>query len=194
MAYPQGSLITTANMVSDFNSLVITARNNQVTWASGEGAWAGGGSGDPFYPNIVLGSLAAWDGNPLGARTAASVSTASMTNPISANNIYTTFITTATAASTIRTVRLIKYFNTNGSYANNWDNTRVAAMSSGYLTSVASNNNPAANAVITAAGLNAFISSMASSLATIAATGATFSEYYCHSSCHSSCHGSRGRR
>jgi hypothetical protein len=194
MAYPQGSLITTANMISDFNSLVISARNNQVTWATGEGAWGGGASGDPFYPNITLGSLAAWDGDPLGPRTAASVSTSALSNPISATQIYTAFITTATAASTIRTVRLIKYFNTNGSYANNWDNTRVGSMSSAYLTSVASNTNPAAGALVSAANLNAFISSMASSLASIAATGATFNEYYCHSSCHSSCHGSRGRR
>lgn len=181
-------------MISDFNSLVITARNNTVVWAAGEGAWGGGGSGDPFYPNNTIGSLASWDGNPLGARTAGQVSTGALSNPINANQIYTAFITTATAASTIRTVRLIKYYNTNGSYANNWDNTRVGAMNANYLTSVASSSNPTSGAIVDAANLNAFINSMVASMNSIIASGATFSEYYCHSSCHSSCHGSRGRR
>ena len=196
MAYPQGSKITKANMISEFNSLVITARNNSIIWAQGEGAWVVpvGLTGDPFYPNNSLGTFAGGSTDPLGGRTAATLSAATLTAKVNATNIYNAFINTANAASNIRTVRLIKYYNDNGAYVNSWDYTRVGSMSAAYLTTVSSSSNPTAGAKIVAANLDSFVASIVTSMNTIKNTTATFNEYYCHSSCHVSCHNSRSRR
>lgn len=184
-------------MISDFNSLVITARNNAVVWATGEGAWSApsGTTGDPFYPNdAISGSYVSGDADPLGARTASSLSTSSLVDTVTASNILSSFVNTASAASNIRTVHLIKWYNDNGTYVNSWDYTRVGSMSSGYLTTVTSSSNPTAGSEVTAAGLDSFVNSIVSAMNTIQTTTASFNEYYCHSSCHSSCHNSRGRR
>lgn len=194
MAYPQGSTITKANMISDFNTLVISARNSAVIWALGEGAWGGGSSGDPFYPNNSIGTYVSGSGDPLGARTASSAVTGSLSSVIGATNIYNTFVSTANAATNIRTVRLIKYYNTDGTYNIAWDYTRVGSMNSTYLTGVSTSSNPTAGALITAAGLDNFVASIVNSMTSIRNTTVTFQEFYCHTSCHSSCHSSRGRR
>lgn len=196
MAYPQGSSITKTNMISDFNTLVITARNNSIIWAAGEGAWSvpAGTTGDPFYPNNSIGTYVSGPANPLGARTASSLGTGSLTDLVGASNILNAFVSTANAATNIRSVRLIKYYNNNGTYVNSWDYTRVGSMSSAYLTSVTSSSNPATGTLVAANQLDGFVSSIASSMTAIRDTVSLFSEFYCHSSCHSSCHGSRGRR
>ena len=143
MAYPQGSSITKTNMISDFNTLVITARNSSVVWAAGEGAWSvpSGTTGDPFYPNNSIGTYVSGSANPLGSRTSSSLSTSSLTDLIGATNIYNSFVNTADAATNIRSVRLIKYYNTNGVYNIAWDYTRVGAMDSAYLTGVSKPSN-----------------------------------------------------
>jgi hypothetical protein len=196
MAYPQGSKITKANMISDFNSLVITARNNSIIWAVSEGAWSvpSGTTGDPFYPNNSIGTFVSGDADPLGSRTANSLSTASLAAKVNASNVYNSFINSANSASNIRTVRLIKWFNNNGTYENSWDYSRVGSMSGSYQTTVSSSTNPTQGTKIVAANLDTFVASIATSMNTIKAQGATFNEYYCHSSCHSSCHNARGRR
>lgn len=196
MAYPQGSKITKANMIGEFNSLVITARNNSIIWATGEGAWSepSGTTGDPFYPNNSLGTYVSGDADPLGSRTASSLNATSLTAKVNATNVYNSFVDTANAATNIRTVRLIKYYNDNGTYVSSFDYSRVGSMSSGYLTTVTSSSNPTAGTKIIASNLDAFVSSIVTSMNTIKAQTATFSEYYCHSSCHMSCHNARGRR
>lgn len=184
-------------MVSDFNTLVITARNSAVIWAVGEGSWSApsGTTGDPFYPNNpISGSFVSGDADPLGARTAASLASSALVDTITASNIYSSFVNTANAATNIRTVRLIKWYNNAGTYENTWDYTRVGSMTSGYLSTVSTSSNPAAGATVTAAGLDSFVNSIVSSMNSIRDTALTFNEYYCHSSCHSSCHNSRGRR
>jgi hypothetical protein len=197
MSYPQGSTITKTNMISDFNSLVITARNNSVIWATGEGAWTApsGTTGDPFYPNDpISGTYVSGDADPLGARTASSLATSALVDIVTASNILSAFVTTANAATNIRTVQLIKWYNNGGTYVNTWDYTRVGSMAAGYLSTVTTSSNPAAGAEVTASGLDSFVNSIVTSMNTIKTTALTFNEYYCHSSCHGSCHNSRGRR
>jgi len=196
MAYPQGSKITKANMISEFNSLVITARNNSVVWAAGEGPWVepSGTTGDPFYPNNSIGTFLGGSSDPLGSRTAASLDASSLTAKVNAANIYSSFITVASAASNIRTVHLIKYYNNNGVNINAWDYTQVGAMSAGYLTTVTTSSDPTVGTKIVAANLDSFVASIVTSMNTIMNQTVTFVEYYCHSSCHVSCHRARGRR
>jgi hypothetical protein len=209
MAYPQGSLITKANMISDFNSLVITARNNAIIWASGEAAWdtsgaskesGGGTTGDPFDPHNSLGTYSSGDANPLGGRTASSLADSTLTNPISATNVYNSFRDTAIDASNIRLVKLIKYMYTTDtrtgadSNVNSWEYWRVASMNPVYESSIATSSNPAGGANVDASDLDAFVSSIVTAINTLKGTAVSFSEYYCHSSCHSSCHNSRSRR
>lgn len=185
-------------MVSDFNSLVITARNSAIVWAAGEGAWVApsGTTGDPFYPNNTIGSYVSSSpaGDPLGARTASSLASSTLTDTITGSNVYNSFLNTATAASNIRSVRLIKWYNSYGTYVNSWDYTRVGSMTSGYQTTVATSSNPAQGNLVSAAGLDSFVNSIVTSMNNIKNTTVTFNEYYCHSSCHGSCHNSRGRR
>lgn len=184
-------------MVSDFNTLVITARNSSIIWALGEGAWVApsGTTGDPFYPNNSIGTFvsASPAGDPLGSRNAASLNSATLSDTISGTDVYNAFVNTATTASNIRTVRLIKWYNS-GSYVNSWDYTRVGSMTSGYTTAVATSSNPTQGNLVSASGLDSFVNSIVTSMNTIKTTTVTFNEYYCHSSCHGSCHNSRGRR
>lgn len=197
MSYPQGSTITKANMISDFNTLVITSRNNSIVWALGEGPWTApsGTSGDPFYPNNALsGTYVSGSADPLGSRNASAIGTGALTDLISASNVYSSFVTAANSATNIRKVHLIKYYNDNGSYVNQWDYTQVGSMSAGYLTTVTTSSNPNSGDLVTASGLDSFVNSIYSSINVTANTVVGFSEYYCHSSCHSSCHNSRGRR
>lgn len=196
MAYPQGSTITKANMVSDFNTLVITARNSSIIWAAGEGAWVApaGTTGDPFYPNNTIGTYVSGPSNPLGSRTAATLASSSLNDTITGSDVYNSFLNTATAASRIRSVNLIKWYNNYGTYVNSWDYTRVGSMTSGYQTTVSTSSNPAQGDLVTASGLDSFVNSMVTSMNNIKNTTVTFNEYYCHSSCHGSCHNSRGRR
>jgi hypothetical protein len=214
MAYPQFSEITKANMLSDFNTLVITARNSVIVWAAGEGAWdtsfatslSGGGlTGDPFFPNNTMGTAAfpnlfsASTINPLSSRTSSAATAASLTDPIGANNIYNTFRDAAYVASAIRLVRLIKYLYTTDTrinkdeYVDVWNYTRYSSLNNSYRVAV---NAPsgAPSGIITAAGLDTFVTELRNSLAAIANLTVGAVEYYCHSSCHSSCHNSRGRR
>lgn len=197
MAYPQGSTITKDNMISDFNSLVITARNNSIVWANGEGAWSApsGTTGDPFYPNNSIGTYVSSDpsGNPLGQRNAQYLQTVTLSNDINATNIYNSFIAAAQSASNIRTINLIKWYNNYGTYQDSWDYSRVSSLASGYTT-ISSSSNPTQGALVTASGLDSFVNSIVTSLNAVKNTVLTYNEYYCHSSCHSSCHNSRGRR
>lgn len=197
MAYPQGSTITKSNMISDFNTLVITARNNSVVWHS---------TNSPFYPNLSYGTLTAWDGNPLNSQNAASAATSDLSSGISASEIYNLFINRTVVASQIRNIRLIKYLNRTGYASNNGDVAQydVTSMSS-VLSTVAQTSyatisantpsKPASNTNIAASGLDSFIAQLVTQIdnAKAAATG-TYTEFYCHSSCHASCHSSRGRR
>lgn len=194
MAYPQGSKITKANMISEFNSLVISARNSSVVWAFGEGEWTGGSTGDPFYPNNSLGSYVSGDPDPLGSRTASSLASSSLTTKVNATNIYNSFVNTADAATNIRTVHLTKWYNSNGVYVNSFDYTRVGSMNSTYLTVVSASTPPTTGAKIVAANLDTFVASIATAMNSIASQTLSYTEYYCHSSCHMSCHNARGRR
>ena len=184
-------------MVGEFNSLVITSRNNSVVWALGEGSWSApsGTTGDPFYPNNpISGTYTSGDADPLGSRNAATIGTGVLTDLISASNVYSSFITAANSATNIRKVHLIKYYNNNGSYVNQWDYTEIGSMGASYLTTVSSSSDPNSGDLITAAGLDSFVNSIYNSISVTANTVVGFAEYYCHSSCHSSCHNSRGRR
>lgn len=197
MTYPSGSSITKSNMITDFNSLVITARNNAVVWSTDSTAT------NPFHPQNSQGTYVSGDANPLSSSGTASLATSDLGSAtITASEVYNAFVGRAQTASRIRTVRLIKYYNRTGyasgnGYGNVWDQTRVGSMASGYAASYSTadfSTEAAAGGIITATGLDTFVSELAAKVTASKDTQSTFSEYYCHSSCHTSCHASRSRR
>lgn len=183
MTYPAGSLISKSNMVSEFNSVVITARNALVTWQR---------SNTPFYPNNTNGSLVSASTDITGSNPS-SIDTGGLSNPISASNIVSTFYTAALAASNIATITLIKYYNNGGSYSVFYNQTAVASTSSA-LSSISYSSAPGSSTIITASVLESFVTSLYNALKNQSASTISAYEYYCHTSCHVSCHSSRSRR
>jgi hypothetical protein len=210
MPYPRLSQINKSNMISEFNTLVVSARNAAIIFTNGPGtAWNPANptvQGNPFHPNNSQGTYVSSisSANPLTATTnTAALDTASLPGTqISATTIYNAFVGRAQVASAIRTVRLIKFFNrtgfdSNNGYGNVWDYSRVGAMSTAYQSTYSTADfptRPTANQQIVASTLDTFVNRIVTLVTTNANTVTTFNEYYCHSSCHSSCHLSRGRR
>lgn len=198
MPYPQGSNITKNNMINDFNSIVITGRNNLVFWSTDSA------SDNPFYPQNSQGTLVTSisDTNPLGPGSTASITAGDLQNVVQATDVFNVFIGRANQAARIRTVRLIKYLNRTGfasgnGYNNVYDQTKIGSMNSRFSSNfLASEFNivPAFDQLIDASDLDNFVTSISQKVTSQSNVRVTFSEYYCHSSCHNSCHSSRGRR
>jgi len=207
MAYPQNSLITKTNMIADFNSRVITARNSVIIFCNNGAGWtpaAPGTPGNPFSPFNSQGTLVApSDSNPLADKDTASLSTTNLPSvTVQATEIYNAFVGRAQTAGRIRNVRLIKWLNrtgfaSNNGYNNVWDYTRYGSMNAAYEPAYSTGDfptRPIATNTVNAANLDSFVGEIVTKVTASANTAVTFNEYYCHSSCHSSCHNSRGRR
>jgi hypothetical protein len=197
MAYPQGTTITRANLLSEFNLLVITARNNSIVWSTDSAAT------NPFFPQNPYGTLVTADANPLAGSATAQLAEGDLpTNKISGAEIYNAFRSRTEQASAIRIVRLVKYLSRTGFGSGNgnivqYDQSAVSSMSSGYSTSYLGSDfstEPTSGDLIQAARLDTFINELIGKVNVNKDVTNAFAEYYCHSSCHSSCHNSRGRR
>lgn len=198
MPYPQGSIVTKNNMINDFNSIVITGRNNLVFWSTDSS------SDNPFDPQNSFGTLVSSlsDTNPLAGSTTSNISAGDLQALVEATDIFNVFIGRANQAARIRTVRLLKYLNRTGFASSNgynqvYDQTKIGSMNSRYSANyLASDFNlyPQFDALIDASDLDNFVTSISQKITAQSNARVTFSEYYCHSSCHNSCHNSRGRR
>lgn len=185
-------------MINDFNSIVITARNNAILWSTSAAI------DDPFYPQLSQGTLVTnlSDTDPLGPQNTASLATSDLANLVQASDIFNVFVGRANQAARIRNVRLLKYLNRSGYASGNgynlvYDQTKIGSMNSSYSSNWVTtdfNTLPVYGDLITASNLDTFVSAIYQKVYAQAVTRATFYEYYCHSSCHNSCHSSRGRR
>lgn len=185
-------------MINDFNSIVITARNNAIQWSTSATI------DDPFYPQQSQGTLVTnlSDTDPLAAQNTASLAVGDLATTVGASDVFNAFVGRANQAARIRTVRLLKYLNRTGYASSNgynlvYDQTKIGSMNSNYSSNwVTSDFNtlPVYGAAITASVLDTFVQAIYQKVYAQATSKVTFYEYYCHSSCHNSCHSSRGRR
>jgi hypothetical protein len=177
--------ITKANIVEQFKTIRDTY-NAGIVWHTGN---------NPFTPSSNGGNNYGGNVSPLGGN-ASGYATGSIENNISdsdivASTIVTQFRDYAKALSRIRRVRLLKYYNTNGSQSLTYDQTNITNLNSNYQALMDVNvSNVTAGETISASNLDTFVSNLSTAINTNRTTTVTLIEYYCHSSCHSSCHGS----
>lgn len=173
--------ITTDN-INDSLEALATTYNTGIEW--------GGDQGDPFSPAnfspaaTISPAYTDAASPPLDSTITAGV--------ITAGTILEVFRSYASSLSQIRKVRLIKYYNDNGTYGTTSDITKVTLLTPTYGVGMQDIvlSAPAEGAQINAANLNAFVLNLDNAISTNRNDTVTIEEYYCHSSCHSSCHGS----
>lgn len=98
--------------------------------------------------------------------------------------------------ASIRRVRIIIYYNNNGTLSVTSDNTAIGSMATGIGYNLVGLNDIAANTPVTRDGFITFCNAHYNNWNANAATPTTetLTNTVCHTSCHSSCHSSRGRR
>lgn len=173
--------ITTDNINDTLESLA-TTYNTGIEW--------GGDQEDPFTPaNFSPAS------NTSPAYTDAAsppLDSSISSGTITASTILTVFRSYASALSQIRKVRLVKYYNDNGTQTTSSDETKVTLLKPAYGVDMEDIvlKAPSSGAQINASNLNGFVLNLDNAISANRDDTVTFEEYYCHSSCHSSCHGS----
>lgn len=175
--------ITKANIVEQFKTIRDTY-NAGIVWHSTNNPFTTSASND-------YGSVNPIGGDSTGYATGAIENSITDTDII-ASNIVSQFKAYATSLSRIRSARLIKYYNTNGSNSVSSDVTNIANLTTTYqyLMDPVLFTNVSKDTVITAADLDAFVARLSTAINANRTNTYIFREYYCHSSCHNSCHGS----
>jgi hypothetical protein len=177
------TVITKANIVAQFKTIRDTY-NSGIVWHS---------TNNPFTPSASnnYGSAQLIGGTSAGYATG-TIEDNILDSEVVASTIVTQFKSYATSLSRIRSARLIKYYNTNGSNSATYDQTQITNLNSSYqsLMDPVLFTNVTKDSLLTASDLDAFVARLSTAINTNRTTTLTFIEYYCHSSCHNSCHGS----
>jgi len=169
-----GDNITKANITASM-AAIRDSYNSGIVWHSGN---------QPFQTNITGGDASGY-------------STQSFENDISDTNITASTITNnfrayANLLSRIRSVRLVKYFQTQGDPRSriDFDQTNITNLNDTFTAQIGGTNAPGSDASVSASNLDAFVQSLSNDINTNRTTTYTVEEFYCHSNCHGSCHGS----
>ena len=170
-----GDNITKVNITASMEAL--KSFNNDIVWHSGN---------QPFQTDIT-------GGDATGYATQTYADEISDTN-VTASTLSLNFRTYANLLSRIRNVRLQKWYQNGGDVRSSLqsDETQITNLKSDYgvdpNTMLA--GAPAADTVVTASALDAFVTTLSTTIETNRNATVTIEEFYCHSNCHGSCHGS----
>ena len=175
-----GDNITTANITEDMRSLG-TAYNAGIVWHAGN---------NPFSQNPTL-VLAGGDATGYPTLYNDPITDVNIT----ASTILTNFSAYATQLSRIRSTRLLKWYQNQGTVRSTlqYDATNITSLNSDFqrqFVGVPLDWQPNAGTTIVASDLNNFVSSLSTAINNNRTSTVTIEEFYCHSNCHGSCHGS----
>jgi hypothetical protein len=175
-----GDIITTENITAEMRSLG-TTYNAGIVWHAGN---------NPFSqaPTTVLAG-----GDSSGYPTLYN-DPITDTN-ITASTILTNFSAYATQLSRIRSTRLLKWYQNQGTVRSTLqsDVTNIASLNSDYqrqFVGVPLDWQPNAGTTIVASDIDKFVGALSTAINNNRTTTVTIEEFYCHSNCHGSCHGS----
>ncbi|MEI6421940.1 MAG: hypothetical protein WCP55_06950 [Lentisphaerota bacterium] len=196
MGVTTGTSITKSSLITAINADVLNVSNALIQWYAGN---------SNLYPNYGPWSFVSRDYYPDGGTAVEGPS--ALTTPttadigdtlVTASTIYNTFVNYSNVFTRIRRVRILKYYNSGGTYGLSFDQTAYISLNSYFQGTVSvpagDTANISSNHVASAANMNQFINDLQLSLDGINKGTLTFREYYCHSSCHGNCHNNRGRR
>lgn len=169
-----GVNISKANIVVSMAALSGTY-NTGIVW---------GTHSQPFQTDITGGNASGYSPSNLE-------SDISDTN-VTASTITTNFRAYATLLSRIRSVRLLKYYQIQGSVRarTDYDTTNITNLNTDYRASMADVAGPSSDNIIDASDLDDFVNALSTAINNNRTDTVTVEEFYCHSNCHGSCHGS----
>jgi hypothetical protein len=168
-----GDNITKANITASMEAL--KSYNSGIVWGS---------HNQPFQTDIT-------GGDATGYATQNYADEISDTN-VTASTIVANFKGYARLLSRIRSVRLQKWFQTQGNVRArlDYDQTNITNLNSNYETIFSLDFDPASGATISASALDQFVDNLSTGINNARTGGILIEEFYCHSNCHGSCHGS----
>jgi hypothetical protein len=181
--------ITPQNIVERFADYVVATGNAGIVW--GIGAKPFSEMPDSYFGGGTSGKSIEISGNSIAA------------TPITALNIYNSLVQETNRYTRIRNLRARLSVTGGGGNTGTrpsagvvFDQTRVANMSTSYLTSIGSPNNAGVTSgqIVTATNFENFFNNLRSAYNTARSSTVEVTISVCHASCHSSCHGSRSRR
>jgi hypothetical protein len=171
-----GDNITKANIVASMEAIRNTY-NTGIVWHSGN---------QPFQTDIT-------GGDATGYATGSFSSDISDAN-VTASTIVANFRGYANLLSRIRSVRLQKWYQIQGSVRAqlNSDETNITNLKADYAADMSATGSsiPSSGTNVDASDLDDFVTSLSTAINTHRTTTVLIEEFYCHSNCHGSCHGS----
>jgi len=169
-----GDNITKANITASM-AAIRDSYNSGIYWHNGS---------QPFQTDIT-------GGGSSGYSTQSFADDISDTN-VTASTITSNFRSYANLLSRIRSVRLVKYFQTQGNPRSrvDFDETHLTNLNGNYAIDTGGVSGPTGEQTISASDLDSFVSSLSTAINNNRTNTVTIEEFYCHSNCHGSCHGS----
>jgi hypothetical protein len=168
-----GDNITKANITASAETL--KGYNSGIVWHSGN---------QPFQTDITGGD-ASGEANQNYANEVGDTD-------VTAATLVTNFRAYAYFLSTIRNVRLQKWFQIQGDVRArlDYDDTQMTNLNTNYATDTAVVSGMVAGDVISASSLDDFVNRLSTTINNNRTNTVLIEEFYCHSNCHGSCHGS----
>lgn len=169
------------NIISRFEDYVRASANSGIVWHS---------SNLPFPESTMI----------YGPSTgkAAEISGASLTNPITANQIFNVLLTETQRYTRCRLLRAVRVVDGDGDEPGppgvNFDSTQKASLNFAYQLSPSAAQVITAGAAVDDSVLETQLQNFQNAYLTGESTVAYLEIHVCHSSCHQSCHSSRSRR